>query len=71
MIRRHELSDAEWQLVQPLLSRLALGRPRLDDGTILNGVLWKSRTGVAWQDVPERYGSWASSTHVFAGGRRM
>ncbi|MFD3553437.1 transposase [Streptomyces goshikiensis] len=60
MIHRHELSDVEWELVQPLLSRLALGRPRLDDGTILNGILWKFRTGVAWRDVPERYGSRAS-----------
>ncbi|AYN43337.1 transposase [Streptomyces dangxiongensis] len=60
VIRRHELSDAEWELVQPLLPRPALGRPRLDDRTVLNGIVWKFRTGVAWRDVPERYGSWAS-----------
>ncbi|OKK16293.1 transposase [Streptomyces sp. CB00455] len=60
MIRRHELSDAEWELMQPLLPQPALGRPRLDDRTVLNGIVWKFRTGVAWRDVPERYGSWAS-----------
>ncbi|WP_367141134.1 IS5 family transposase [Streptomyces sp. STD57] len=59
-MRRHELSDAEWELVQPLLPRPVLGRPRLDDRTVLNGIVWKFRTGVAWRDVPERYGSWAS-----------
>ncbi|MCX4804764.1 IS5 family transposase [Streptomyces sp. NBC_01214] len=59
-MRRHELSDAEWELVQPLLPRPVLGRPRLDDRTILNGIVWKFRTGVAWRDVPDRYGSWAS-----------
>lgn len=37
-----------------------MGRPRLDDRTVLNGIVWKFRAGVAWRDVPERYGSWAS-----------
>ncbi|WP_442815835.1 transposase [Streptomyces sp. NBC_01207] len=59
-MRRHELSDAEWALVQPLLPRSVRGRPRLDDRTVLNGIVWKFRTGVARRDVPERYGSWAS-----------
>lgn len=27
---------------------------------VLNGIVWKFRTGVAWRDVPERYGSWAT-----------
>ncbi|MFI5534339.1 IS5 family transposase [Kitasatospora sp. NPDC051853] len=59
-MRRHELSDAEWALVGPLLPRSVTGRPRLDDRTVLNGIVWKFRTGVAWRDVPERYGSWAT-----------
>ncbi|MFK0238529.1 transposase [Streptomyces vinaceus] len=57
-VRRHELSDAEWELVQPLLPRPVFGRPRLDDRTVLNWIVWKFRTGVAWRDVPGRYGSW-------------
>lgn len=60
VIRRHELSDAEWALLEPLLPRSVMGRPRLDDRRVLNGILWKFRTGVAWRDVPERYGSWRS-----------
>ncbi|MFD7763365.1 IS5 family transposase [Streptomyces microflavus] len=59
-MRRHELSDAEWDLMRPLLPRPALGRPRLDDRMVLNGIVWKFRTGVPWRDVPERYGPWAS-----------
>lgn len=27
---------------------------------MLNGIVWKFRTGVAWRDVPPRYGSWAT-----------
>ncbi|MEV4341037.1 transposase [Streptomyces sp. NPDC049590] len=34
------------------------GRPRLDDRVVLNGIVWKVRTGSARRDVPERYGSW-------------
>ena len=60
MIRRHELSDAEWEFVRPLLPRSERGRKRLDDRTVLNGIVWKFRTGTAWRDVPERYGSWAT-----------
>ncbi|MFK4211805.1 MULTISPECIES: transposase [unclassified Streptomyces] len=33
-------------------------RKRLDDRTVLNGIAWKFRTGVAWRDAPERYGPW-------------
>lgn len=32
----------------------------MDDRTVLNGIVWKFRTGTAWRDVPERYGSWAT-----------
>nr|WP_234338060.1 IS5 family transposase [Streptomyces sp. NRRL WC-3725] len=59
-MRRHELSDAEWAFVEPLLPRSERGRRRLDDRTVLNGIVWKFRTGTAWRDVPERYGSWAT-----------
>ncbi|KOU67456.1 transposase [Streptomyces sp. WM4235] len=58
MVRRHELSDLEWDALSALLPRSASGRPRLDDRRVLNGIVWKLRTGSAWRDVPERYGSW-------------
>jgi transposase len=60
VLRRHELSDDEWDLIRPLLPRPALGRPRLDDRTVLNGIVWKFRAGVAWRDVSERYGPWTT-----------
>lgn len=60
VIRRHELSDVEWEFVRPLLPESLRGRKRLDDRTILNGIVWKFRAGVAWRDVPERYGPWAT-----------
>jgi Transposase and inactivated derivatives len=60
VIRRHELSDAEWEFVRPLLPESLRGRKRLDDRTVLNGIVWKFRSGTAWRDVPERYGPWAT-----------
>ena len=60
-MRRHELSEAEWLILAPLLeNRLDLGGrpPKIDDRTFLNAVLWKVRTGVPWRDIPERYGAW-------------
>lgn len=60
VIRRHELSDVEWAVLEPLLPRSVMGRPRLDDRRVLNGIVWRFRTGAPWRDVPERYGSWRS-----------
>jgi transposase len=59
MVRRHELTDAQWQKIEPLLP--ANGKPGgqwADHRTIINGVLFRARTGVPWPDLPERYGPW-------------
>src|SRR5688572_21959053 len=60
MRRRHELSDAQWERLRPLLppQRPATGRPAHDHRTIINGILWRLATGVPWRDLPERYGPW-------------
>jgi transposase len=59
-MKRHELSDREWGL----LAEFFPPRPRKrggqwkDDRTMLNGVLWRLRTGAPWRDLPGRYGPW-------------
>jgi transposase len=30
---------------------------RVDDRRVINGILWRFRTGAPWRDVPERYGA--------------
>jgi transposase len=60
VIRRYELTDGEWALMEPWLPRSPKGRPRLDDRRVLNGIVWKIRSGSAWRDVPARYGPWQS-----------
>jgi transposase len=36
------------------------GRPPEDNRNIINGILWRLRTGAPWRDVPEKYGKWNS-----------
>lgn len=56
---RHELTDAQFALIEPLLPAAPRrGRPWKDHRVVLNGLCWKLNTGVPWRDIPERYGSW-------------
>jgi transposase len=60
MRRRHEVTDAEWARLEPLLPPRKPGKRRKDDRLVVNGILWKLATGVPWRDLPERYGPWQS-----------
>lgn len=57
---RHELTDAAWQRLAPLLppQRPRVGRPARDHRAIINALLWLAKTGAPWRDLPERYGPW-------------
>ncbi|MEV7130516.1 IS5 family transposase [Streptomyces sp. NPDC093260] len=57
-MRRHKLTDQEWELLAPLIPRAATGRPRVSDRQVINGMVYKIRTGTSWRDLPERYGPW-------------
>lgn len=54
--RRYELTDGEWSIIEPLLPNKPRGVPRVDDRRVLNGILWRFRTGSPWAEIPERYG---------------
>nr|WP_307710860.1 IS5 family transposase [Streptomyces sp. V1I6] len=57
-MRRHELTDAEWELLAPWIPSAGRGRPRAEDRRVINGMVYKIRTGASWRDLPERYGPW-------------
>ncbi|MFJ9203036.1 IS5 family transposase [Streptomyces flaveolus] len=57
-MRRHELTDQEWELLAPLIPRATTGRPRVADRQVINGMVYNIRTGISWRDLPERYGPW-------------
>ncbi len=56
---RGDLSDAEWELIEP---HLPLGErgPIPDLRSYFNAVMWRFRTGSPWRDVPHQYGYWST-----------
>ncbi|MEV5355835.1 IS5 family transposase [Streptomyces sp. NPDC052693] len=67
MAGRGELTDAAWERIEPLLPRVdGRGRPWRDHRQVVNGVLWRLRTGAPWRDLPERYGPWQTVYERFA-----
>ncbi|MFE7795681.1 IS5 family transposase [Streptomyces sp. NPDC057460] len=67
MAGRGELTDAAWERIEPLLPQVdGPGRPWRDHRQVLNGVLWRLRTGAPWRDLPERNGPWQTAYERFA-----
>jgi transposase len=69
--RRHELTDHEWSILSPLLPNKPRGVPRVDDRRVLNGILWRFRTGSPWAEIPERYGPPTTCYNRFVGGGKL
>src|SRR5690606_32124018 len=61
--RRHDLTDAQWAALEPLLP---VGRrpgrpPTWTKRQLIDGIRWRVRVGAPWRDIPECYGSWAAA----------
>lgn len=56
---RGDLTNAEWHRLESFLPRGgARGGRWSDHRRVINGVLYRVRTGVQWRDLPERFGPW-------------
>jgi transposase len=65
---RFELTDAEYERIVswlPSMTPQRGGRWR-DHRQVINGILFRVRSGVPWRDVPERYGPWKTLYKRFA-----
>jgi putative transposase len=62
MVKRYELSNAQWERICDLLPGKAgdPGRTAADNRQFVNAVLWVLRSGARWSDLPERYGKFKS-----------
>lgn len=60
MSRDQVLTDTQWALIEPLLpsSEGKRSRPFRDHRQVLEGIVFRYRTGCPWRDVPDRFGPW-------------
>jgi len=71
MVGRGELTEAAWAQRGPQLpGKGRRGRPWQAHRRVINGMLWKLRTGAPWRDRPERYGPWQTAYDRFVRWRR-
>lgn len=56
---RTDLTEKQWRALAPHLpADPQRGHAFVDHRTVLNGILWRLKTGAPWRDVPARYGPW-------------
>lgn len=56
---RTDLTEQQWAKLTPLLPpNPKRGHAYKDHRIVLNGIIWRQKTGAPWRDIPERYGSW-------------
>lgn len=63
MVRRSrftQFTNEQWERVDPLLpsNEGRKGRPFEDNRRVVEGIVYRYRTGIPWQDLPERFGPW-------------
>jgi transposase len=61
-LSRGDLTEAEWRILKGLLpidaANRGRGRRPEQNRSVINGILWRLRTGAPWRDVPAKYGNW-------------
>lgn len=60
MARDQVLTDEAWALIEGLMPAASAkgGRPWADHRRVVEGIIWRYRTGTAWRDVPASFGPW-------------
>ena len=54
------LTDEMWARVEPVLPPVkgAMGRPMREHRSLVEGAIYRYRTGIAWRDLPAEFGPW-------------
>lgn len=59
MTRTESLTDGQWALIEPLMpSATGAGRPFRDHRMVVEGIIYRYRTVIAWRDLPACFGPW-------------
>jgi transposase len=59
---RHDLTDEESQRLLPLMPADARrGRRWSDHRMVINEILFRTRAGCPWRDLPDEYGNWKTA----------
>jgi transposase len=60
MSRLEVLTDAQWEQIEPLLpsNRGLRGHPFKSHRLLVEGIIYRFRTGIAWRDLPTHFGPW-------------
>lgn len=61
LLNRHGLSDEEWERLAPLLpAHPRRGHRWNEHRRVIDGILFRTRTGCPWRDLPAEYGNWST-----------
>ena len=56
---RDVITDEVWESIRAVFPPVkSTGRPPVDRRVVVEATAWRFRTGSAWRDLPERFGSW-------------
>ena len=60
MSRERVLTDDQWARISPLMpcSDGQKSRPFRDHRQVVEGIVYRLRTGIAWRDLPASFGPW-------------
>jgi len=63
-----DLTDGQWAILEPLIPTTHEGRERtVDMRMIVNGILYRCRSGCQWRMLPKDYGPWGTVYYYFRG----
>ncbi|MFJ6759497.1 transposase [Streptomyces sp. NPDC091273] len=68
---RGDLTSEEWARLKPHLPKFGQRGGRWESHRrVINGILFRQRTGVPWRDLPARFGKWRPCTSGIGAGQR-
>ena len=60
------ITTEQWEYIKEFLpAKKVMGRPRVDDKKLLNGIMYVLKTGCRWNDMPKEYGNGKTANRRF------